>query len=151
MHNIPKSRIPYSIYNGHSKDTGLPYFELVKIYINAIISINISMQWRNTRVKLQNLPWYKTGLVSRQVLHLVSKLQNWICPKTGQYKTCIVPNIKTQASIWATKPKPWESHITSETVEILIQNEKAGLASMQSRFWCGRFRVGAKPVLVWQV
>ena len=37
---------------------------------------------------------YKTGLVSRQVLNILSKLQNWICPKTGQYKTCIVPNTK---------------------------------------------------------
>ena len=37
---------------------------------------------------------YKTGLVSRQVLHLLSKLQNWICPKTGQYKTCILSNTK---------------------------------------------------------
>ena len=37
---------------------------------------------------------YKTGLISRQVLHLLSKLQNLICPKTGQYKTCILPNTK---------------------------------------------------------
>ena len=37
---------------------------------------------------------YKTSLVSRQVLHLLSKLQNWICPKTGQYQTCIVSNTK---------------------------------------------------------
>ena len=37
---------------------------------------------------------YKTGLVSRQVLHLLSKLQNWICPKTGQYKTCLESNTK---------------------------------------------------------
>ena len=36
----------------------------------------------------------KTGLVSRQVLHLLSKLQNWICPKTGQYKTCLESNTK---------------------------------------------------------
>ena len=36
----------------------------------------------------------KTGLVSRQVLHLLLKLQNWISPKTGQYKTCIVSNTK---------------------------------------------------------
>ena len=35
---------------------------------------------------------YKTGLVSRQVLHLLSKLQNWISPKKDQYKTCIVWN-----------------------------------------------------------
>ena len=42
---------------------------------------------------------YKTGLVSRQVLHLLSKLQNWICPKTGQYKTCIVSNTKIDASL----------------------------------------------------
>ena len=45
-------------------------------------------------VRLQNLPWYKTCLVSRQVLHLLSKLQNWICSKTGQYKTCLVSNTK---------------------------------------------------------
>ena len=37
---------------------------------------------------------YKTGLVSIQVLHLLSKLQNWICPKTGQYKTCLESNTK---------------------------------------------------------
>ena len=59
-----------------------------------------------TIVRLQNLPWYKTGLVSRQVLHLLSKLQNWICPKTGQYKTYIVSNTKIEASMRATKPKP---------------------------------------------
>ena len=51
------------------------------------------MFW-NTSVRLQNLPWYKTGLVSRQVLHHLSKLQNWICHKTGQYKTCIESNTK---------------------------------------------------------
>ena len=27
-------------------------------------------------------------------MHLLSKLQNWISPKTGQYKTCIVSNTK---------------------------------------------------------
>ena len=37
---------------------------------------------------------YKTGLVSRRVLHLLSKLQNWICPKTGHYKTSIESNTK---------------------------------------------------------
>ena len=52
---------------------------------------------------------YKTGFVSRQVLHLLSKLQNWICPKTGQYITCIVSNTKIEACTWATKPKPWQS------------------------------------------
>ena len=104
-----------------------------------------------TFVRLQNLPWYKTGLVSRQVLHLLSKLQNRIWPKTGQYKTCLVSNTKIEASIRATKPKPWQSHLTSETVEIFIQNEKAGLVPMQSRFWCGRLSVGTKPVLVQQV
>ena len=72
--------------------------------------------------RLQNLPWYKTGLVSRQVLHLLSKLQNWICPKTSQYKTCVIWNTKIEASIRATKPKPWQPHLTSETVEIFIQN-----------------------------
>ena len=83
-------------------------------------------------VRLQNLSWYKTGLVSRQ--YLLSKLQNWILSKTGQYKTCLVSNTKIEASIRATKPKPWQSHLTSETVEIFIQNEKAGLMPMQSRF-----------------
>ena len=33
----------------------------------------------------------------------------------------------------ATKPKPWQSHLTSDTVEIFIQDEKAGLVPMQSR------------------
>ena len=89
-------------------------------------------------VRLQNLLWYKTGWVSRQVLHLLSKLQNWIWPKTGQYKTYLVSNTKIEASVRATKTKPWQSHLTSETVEIFIQNEKAGLVPMQSRFWCGR-------------
>ena len=44
----------------------------------------------------------------------------------GQYKTCIVSNTKIEASIRATKPKPRQSHLTSETVEIFIKNEKAG-------------------------
>ena len=69
-------------------------------------------------LRAKNLPWYKTGLVSRQVLHLLSKLQNWIWPKTGQYKTCLVSNTKIEASIRATKLKPWQSHLTSETVEL---------------------------------
>ena len=85
-------------------------------------------------VRLQNLPRYKTGLVSRQVLHLLSQLQNWIYPKTGQCKPCLVSNTKIEASIRATRPVPWQSHLTSETVEIFIQNEKAGLVPMQSRF-----------------
>ena len=42
--------------------------------------------------------WYKTGFASRQLLHLLSKQQNWICPKTGQYKVCIVSNTKIEAS-----------------------------------------------------
>ena len=87
-----------------------------------------------TSVRLQNLPWYKTGLVSRHVLHLLSKLQNWIWPKTGRYKTGLVSNTKIKASIQATKSKPWQSHLTSDTVEIFIQNEKAGLVPMQNRF-----------------
>ena len=109
--------------------------------------INLTTVWRRTCVRLQNLPWYKTGLVSRQVLHLLSKLQSWICPKTGHYKTCLALNTKIEASIRATKPKPWHSHLTSEIVEIFIQNEKAGLVPMQNRFWCVWFRVGTKPVL----
>ena len=55
-------------------------------------------------------------------------------PKTGRYKTGLVSNTKIEASIRATKPKPWQSHLTSDTVEIFIQNEKAGLVPMQSRF-----------------
>ena len=67
-------------------------------------------------VELQNLSWYKTGFVSRHVLHLLSRLHNWICPKTGQYKTCIVSNTKIEISIRAAQPKPWQSHLTSGTV-----------------------------------
>ena len=99
--------------------------------------LGIGRTGRNTRcwscVRLQNLPWYKTGLVSRQVLHLLSKLQNWIWSKTGRYKTGLVSNAQIEASIRATKPKPWQSHLTSDTVEIFMQNEKAGLVPMQSR------------------
>ena len=85
-------------------------------------------------VRLQNLPWSKTGLVSRQVLHPLSKLQNWIRSKTGRYKTGLVSNTKIEASLRGTKHKPWQSNLTSDTVEIFIQNEKAGLVPMQSRF-----------------
>ena len=85
-------------------------------------------------VRLQNLPWSKTGLVSRQGLHPLSKLQNWIWSKTGRYKTGLVSNTKIEASLRATKPKPWQSNLNSDTVEIFIQNEKAGLVPMQSRF-----------------
>ena len=97
---------------------------------------------------------YKTCLDTKPVLYqdrFCIFYRSWICPKTGQYKTCIVSNTKIEASIRATKPKPWQSHLTSETVEIFIQNEKAGLVPMQSRFWCGRLSVGTKPVLVQQV
>ena len=90
--------------------------------------------WNLTNVRLQKLPWSKTGLVSRQVLHPLSKLQNWIWSKTGRYKTGLVSNTKIEASSRATKPKPWQSNLTSDTVEIFIQNEKAGLVPMQSRF-----------------
>ena len=93
-----------------------------------------AIHWRATCVRLQNLPWSKTGLVSRQVLHPLSKLQNWIWSKTGRYKTGLVSNTKIEASLRATKPKPWQSNLTSDTVEIFIQNEKAGLVPMQSRF-----------------
>ena len=48
---------------------------------------------------------YITGFVSRQVLHFLSKLQNWISPKTGQYKTRILSNTKIDACTRATKPK----------------------------------------------
>ena len=93
-----------------------PYEWLI---INNICSVNPSIgqtrkckhRGEDTSVRLQNLPWYKTGLVSRQVLH-------W--PKTGQYKACLVSNTKIEASIRANKPKPWQSHITSERVEIFI-------------------------------
>ena len=93
-------------------------------------------------VRLQNLPWYKTGLVSRQVWHLLSKLQNWIWPKTGQYKTCLVSNIQIVASMRATKPKPWQSHLTSETVEIF----KPALCLLQNRL-CARSKTSFVPSL----
>ena len=64
------------------------------------------MIYSSPYVRLQNLPWYKTGLVSRQVLHLLSKLQNWLWPKTGQCKTCLVSNTKIGASIQLLNPNP---------------------------------------------
>ena len=102
------------------------------LWHNLKYAVPYTIQW--TVVRLQNLPWSKTGLVSRQVLHPLSKLQNWIWSKTGRYKTGLVSNTKIEASLRATKPKPWQSNLTSDTVEIFIQNEKAGLVPMQSRF-----------------
>ena len=92
-----------------------------------------------TCVSLQNLSWYKTVFVSKQVLHILSRQQNWICHKTGQYKTCIVSNNMIEAALRTTKLKPWQSHLTSDTVEIFIQNKK------------GSSSVVTKPVLVRQV
>ena len=80
----------------------------------------------NSSVKLQNLTSQKNGFLSRQVLHLLSRMQNCIYPKTGQYKTCIVSNTDIAAHLESTKPKPWQSHLTFETVEIFIKNEKVG-------------------------
>ena len=87
---------------------------------------------RGPSVRLQNLPWSKTGLVSRQVLHPLSKLQNWIRSKTGRYKTGLVSNTKIGASLRGTKHKPWQSNLTSDTVEIFIQDQfssQTGFAS----------------------
>ena len=92
-----------------------------------------------TVIRLQNLPWYKTGLVSRQVLHLLSKLQNWICSKTGQYKTCLASNTKIEASIRTTKPKPWQPHLPHWDSRNFYSK------------WKGSFSADAKPVLVRQV
>ena len=117
---------------------------LAKSHLNSVCTEYVCDKNENARVvesnntvscvRLQNLPWSKTGLVSRQVLHPLSKLQNWIWSKTGRYKTGLVSNTKIEASLRATKPKPWQSNLTSDTVEIFIQNEKTGLVPMQSRF-----------------
>ena len=113
----------------------LPFKPLPRLFpLEAPAVINNAAALRATSVRLQNLPWSKTGLVSRQVLRPLSKLQNWIWSKTGRYKTGLVSNTKIEASLRATKPKPWQSNLTSDTVEIFIQNEKAGLVPMQSRF-----------------
>ena len=74
---------------------------IIVVIVTVMIMINI------TFVRPQNLPSTKAGLVSSQVLHLLSKLQNWIWPKTGQYKTCLVSNTKIEASIRVTKLKPY--------------------------------------------
>ena len=89
----------------------------------------------STCVRLQNLPWYKTGLVSRQVLHLLSKLQNWIWPKTGQYKTCLVQILRLKLRYGLLKANP-DSHTLPRNI--------------YSK-WKGRFSADAKPVLVRQV
>ena len=49
---------------------------------------------------IQNRFCIKTGFASS------IEAKKWICPKTGQYKTCIVSNTKIEASLRATKPKP---------------------------------------------
>ena len=117
---------------------GLPYkpsttFDVMGVMVG-------TWQWKNcnrallppSTVRLQNLPWSKTGLVSRQVLHPLSKLQNWIRSKTGRYKTGLVSNTKIEASLRGTKHKPWPSNLTSDTVEIFIQDQfssQTGFAS----------------------
>ena len=60
---------------------------------NRIVVLVISSSGR-----LQNLSRYKKGFVSRQILHLLSRLLNWICSKTGQFKTYIMSNIKPPAA-----------------------------------------------------
>ena len=122
-----------------------------------------------TFVKLQNLTRHRTGFVSKQVLQLLSRLQNWIYPKTCQYKTCIISNTNIVAPSGTTRPKPWPLQLTSETVKIFIKAASlvpvqsrfgaaglvsaqsrfraAGLVSAQSQFWCGRFSVSTKAVL----
>ena len=74
---------------------------------------------------------YETCLDTKPVFYPLSKLQNWICLKMGQHKTCIVSNTKFEASIRATQPKPSQSHITSQRIKIFIQNKKAGFVSAQ--------------------
>ena len=119
--------MPMPCTNGHS------VAQPISRFFNRRVGISCQAILRSL-VRLQNLPWSKTGLVSRQVLHPLSKLQNWIWSKTGRYKTGLVSLTKIEASLRATKPKPWQSNLISDTVEIFIQNEKAGLVPMQSRF-----------------
>ena len=104
-------------------ESGASYIRGLTVYQMCLVS---------TFVRLQNLPWSKTGLVSRQVLHPLSKLQNWIRSKTGRYKTGLVTNTKIGASLRGTKHKPWQSNLTSDTVEIFIQDQfssQTGFAS----------------------
>ena len=101
-------------------------------YMRLYKALLICLKTGQAYVRLQNLPWSKTGLVSRQVLHPLSKLQNWIRSKTGRYKTGLVSNTKIEASLRGTKHKPWQSNLTSDTVEIFIQDQfssQTGFAS----------------------
>ena len=88
----------------------------MQLFFHALNSTAIKLNRRWTYVKLQNLTF-----VSRQDLQLLSRLQNWIYPKTCQYKTCIVSNTKIAVPSGITEPKTWQSHLTSETVEIFIK------------------------------
>ena len=53
-----------------------------------------------TPVKQRNLTKNKTD-VACLGLQFLTRLQNWIYPKTGQYKACIASNTKCAASKWA--------------------------------------------------
>ena len=81
---------------------------------------------------------YKTCLDTKPVLYqdrfwiFYRGFKTGFVPKRVNKKPCIVSNTKIEASIRTIKPKPWQSHLPCETVEIYIQNEKAGLVSMQS-------------------
>ena len=98
-----------------------------------LVAVELLENW-GPSVRLQNLPWSKTGLVSRQVLHPLSKLQNWIWSKTGRYKTGLVSNTKIEASLRATKPK-------TLTVKPYLWHSR----NIYSK-WKGRFSADAKPV-----
>ena len=119
-------------------------------YWSNVISIDIVSQILTQPdapcVRLQNLPWYKTGLVSRQVLHLLSKLQNWIFCKTGRYKTGLVSNTKIEASIGLLNPNP-DSHTLPLTQSKYLFKMKRQV-SCRCKAGLG---AGTKPVLVQQV
>ena len=78
----------------------LPNFRVIGKVLTQILRLrDFTRSCGTTSVRLQNLSWYKTSFVSRQLLHLLSKLQNWIVPK--RVKTCIVSNTEIEAA-----PKP---------------------------------------------
>ena len=109
-------------------------------------------------VKLQNLSWYKTGFVSRQVLHLLSKLQNWICPKTGQYKACILkprygllnPNPDSQTLC----PRPTVANVVWEPIRIGIRcaSHSTVLIRITSYYFAATFVLVRRPIrMFWNV
>ena len=89
----------------------------------------------------------KIGFDGCQVLQLLSKRQTWTFPKTDQHKTFIVLNIRTAASSWTAKHKPW--HLPLRQTEYLLKMEKQLL--LRNIFFYSSIQPGSRHSVMYYV